>query len=96
MNGQISSLLSSGASGNVSGIKEVKCMHHYQVNSELEAGTNDVRGVIIRDQRVVNVLSTYEEMIHEHSQAKQLISAQVLDNTIGDWRQVDIVEGQMG
>ena len=93
MNGQILSLLSSGASGNVSDIKEVKCMHHYQVNSELEGGTNDVRGVSIWDQRVGNVLSTYEEMIHKHSQAEQLISSQVLDNTIGDWRQVDIVEG---
>ena len=94
MNGQISSLFSSEASGIVSDIKEVKCMHQFQVNSELEGGvTNDVRGVSIRDRRVGNVLSTNEEMIHEHSQAKQLISTQVLDNTIGDWRQVDIVEG---
>jgi hypothetical protein len=45
---------------------------------------------------VGNVLSTDEdeEMIHEYSQADQILSTQVLDNTtIGDWRQVDIVEG---
>jgi hypothetical protein len=56
-------------------------MHHYQVNSELEDGTNDVRGVSIRDQRVGNVLSTYEEMIHEHSQAEQLTSWNELSST---------------
>jgi hypothetical protein len=90
-------LFSSEASGNVSDIKEVECMHHFQVDSELEGGvTSNVRGVSIRDQRVGNVLSTDEdeEMIHEHSQADQILSTQVLDNTtIGDWRQVDIVEG---
>jgi hypothetical protein len=76
------SLFSSEASGNVSDIKEVKCMHHFQVfqvNSELEGGvTSNDRGVSIRDQRVGNVLSTDEdeEMIHEHSQAEQILSTQ--------------------
>jgi hypothetical protein len=89
------SLSSSEASGNVSDIEEVKCTHHFQVNSEVEGGvTSNIRGVSIRDQRVGNVLSTDEEMIHELSQADQILSTQVLDNTtIGDWRQVDIVEG---
>ena len=72
-------LFSSEASGNVSDIKEVECMHHFQVDSELEVGvTSNVRGVSIWEQRVGNVLSTDEdeEMIHEHSQAEQILSTQ--------------------
>jgi hypothetical protein len=68
-------------------------MHQFRVSSESNGVTNDVRGVSIRDRRVGNVLSTNEEMIYEHSQAEQLLTTHVLDNTIGDWRQVDIVEG---
>ena len=57
--------------------------------------TDDLRGVSIRDRRVGNVLYTNEEMIYEHSQAEQLVTTQVLDNTItiGDRRRVDILEG---
>ena len=55
--------------------------------------TDDLRGVSIRDQRVGNVLFTKEKLIYEQSQAEQLVTTQVLDNTIGDRRRVGIVEG---
>ena len=55
--------------------------------------TDDLRGVSIWDRRLGNVLSTNEEIIYEHSQAEQLVTTQVLDNTIGDWHQVGFLEG---
>ena len=69
-------------------------MHQFQVHSELEGGVkDDLRGVSVRDRRVGNVLFTNEEIIYEQSQAEQLVTTQVLDNTIGDRRRVGIVEG---
>ena len=52
---------------------------------------DNLRGVSVGDQRVGTVLSS--EMIYEQSQAEQLFETRVMDNTIGDRRQVGTVEG---